>query len=281
MPGPKYTDPAISRLHYFGVALREAREAESVTQDAFAGLVPCDGSVVSRVETGDVEPSDRFLGAALKRFPALAEPVNVLRLSRKWEGAAGPVPKWFEDYLQAEHDAHTVRIWQPLLVPGPFQTHNYARELFQVEKPDLIDEGLDAHVAARLKRQAIFEKPKAPHTWVVLDEAVLHRRVGSAKVMHEQLLQLGDMSVRPSISLQVIPADSRVNPGLAGSFQIASVDGKPDMMLREAVVEDQTTERGRLVRKVTVVFERLRGYALACEASRDLILKVAEEKWNI
>jgi hypothetical protein len=140
---------------------------------------------------------------------------------------------------------------------------------------------LDEQVALRLGRQGIFDKPEPPNTLVVLDELVIQRLVGSPKVMHDQLLQLADMSARSYISVQVIPASSGVSPGLAGCFQIASVDGKPDLMLIEAVVEDQTTERGTFVRKVAVAFDRLRGFALPCAASRDLILKVAEEKWNV
>jgi hypothetical protein len=77
--------------------------------------------------------------------------------------------------------------------------------------------------------------------------------------------------------VQVIETKSGAHPGLAGSFQIASVHGKPDLMVMEAVVEDQTVERATLIQQVTVAFDRLRGYALSCAASRDLILELAEE----
>jgi hypothetical protein len=250
-----------------------------MSQGAFGATVPCDTSVVSRVEGGELAPSDAFIEATRRAFPDADWLVRFHLVSPKW-GRNQPIPRWFEDYLGAERDAHTLRIWQPLIVPGPFQTPDYARELFRVEQPDLTDEGLDEQVALRLARQSIFEKLDPPNTWVVHDELVLHRLIGSPKVMHDQLLQLADMSTRSYISVQVIPASTGVNPGLAGTFQIASVDGKPDLMLIEPVVEDQTTERSAFVRKVAVAFDRLRGFALPCAASRDLILKVAEDKWN-
>jgi DNA-binding transcriptional regulator YiaG len=278
MPAPKQLNPELSPLHYFGAEFRRVREAAKMSQGTFAATVPCDVSTVSRIEGGELGPNDAFVVAMLGAFPELAWLGRFYEASRKWSN--GPVPPWFEDYLRAETQAHTLRIWQPLIVPGPFQSSDYARELFKVEQPDLTNERLDEQVAARLERQNIFDKSEPPNTWVVLDEAVLHRCIGSAKVMHDQLLQMADMSLRSYVSLQVVPASSAVHPGLAGSFQIASVDGKPDLMLIEAVVEDQTTERGSFVRKVTVAFDRLRGFALSCAGSRDLILKVAEDKWN-
>jgi hypothetical protein len=45
-------------------------------------------------------------------------------------------------------------------------------------------------------------------------------------------------------------------------------------------VEGVTVERSALVSKSRLVFELVRSDALARNASRDLILKVAEERWN-
>ena len=32
------------------------------------------------------------------------------------------IPRWFEDWLNVEREATSLRIWQPLIVPGPLQT---------------------------------------------------------------------------------------------------------------------------------------------------------------
>jgi hypothetical protein len=45
-------------------------------------------------------------------------------------------------------------------------------------------------------------------------------------------------------------------------------------------VEDRTTEKRSLVRKAAVAFDRVRADALPRDASRDLILKVADERWK-
>jgi hypothetical protein len=251
-----------------------------MTQGAFAAIVPCDVSLVSRIEGGELAPNEAFVAAMRRTFPDRDWLVRFCEVSPRWNKTTG-VPKWFEDYLQHEREAHTLRLWHTSLIPGPFQTADYARELIRVVQPTATEERVDELVDARLARQRIFDGPDAPNTLVVLDEAVLHRCIGSVKIMHEQLVHLATISTRPTISVQVIEAGAGAHPGLAGSFQIASVHGKPDMMLVEAVVEDQTVERAAFVQRVAVTFDRLRGYALACAASRDLLLKLAEEIWNV
>ena len=53
-------------------------------------------------------------------------------------------------------------------------------------------------VTARMDRQRIFDRAGPPLFWAVLDEGVLRRRIGSAKVMHDQLVRLADLGERAS-----------------------------------------------------------------------------------
>ena len=162
--------------------------------------------------------------------------------------ADGPVPSWFEDWLEAEREAASLRIWSPVLVPGLLQTADYARALFLTAQADTSDDAIDALVAARLERQAIFKRRSPPHAVVVIDEAVLHRLVGSREIMLDQLGQLSAMSELSYISLQVVPSGNGANAGLSGAFDIASVDDLPGTLRMEGV-EDQTTDKRSLVRR--------------------------------
>ncbi len=112
-----------------------------------------------------------------------------------------------------------------------------------------------------------------------LDEAVLHRLIGSPQVMHDALVHIADLSQRPYAVVQVVPASNGANAGLAGAFDIAAADGMPETLRMEGV-EDQTMEKRSLVRKAAVAFDRVRGDALPRDTSRDLILKVADERWK-
>jgi hypothetical protein len=86
-----------------------------------------------------------------------------------------------------------------------------------------------------MQRQEVLSKNDPPHLWCVIDEGVVHRRIGGRKVMHDQLIHLAEMSEQPKVSVQVVPFE---------------------------------------------VFDTLRSEALPRGASRDLIMKVAEERWT-
>jgi hypothetical protein len=193
--------------------------------------------------------------------------------------ADGPVPTWFEDWLQAERGAQSLRLWSPTLIPGLLQTAEYARALFLAAQSDTSDDVIGALVAARLERQAILDRADPPDLVVVLDEAVLHRLIGSPQVMHDALVHIAELSQRPYAVVQVVPASNGANAGLAGAFDIAAADGMPETLRMEGV-EDQTMEKRSLVRKAAVAFDRVRGDALPRDTSRDLILKVADERWK-
>jgi hypothetical protein len=183
-----------------------------------------------------------------------------------------PVPTWFEDWLEAESKAHTLRIWQPLIIPGLLQTAEYARALFVAAGAD--DTKADELVAVRLERQSILCVAEPPHVVAVLDESVLRKLIGSPAIMSDQLTHLANIAERPNVSVQIVPADVGANAGLSGGFQLASCDGAPDVLRMEAI-EDVTDERRSLVRHAIRIFDLVRADALPRVASRALILEVA------
>jgi transcriptional regulator with XRE-family HTH domain len=271
-------DPETNPAAFLGGELRRARVAAGFSsQDALAAKLGFDRTVIAKAETGERPPTDDVLAAwcmACRLDDALFGRLVVL--ARR---ADGPVPTWFEDWLQAEGEAQSLRIWSPTLVPGLLQTAEYARALFLAEQTDTSDDAIDALVAARLERQTILDRAAPPDVVVVLDEAVLHRLIGTPQVMHDALVQVAEVSRRPYIVVQVVPASNGANAGLGGAFYIAAADGMPET-LQMVGVEDQTTEKRSLVRKAAVAFDRVRGDALPRDASRDLVLKVADEKWK-
>ena len=197
--------------------------------------------------------------------------MGLAKLARSGDG---PIPSWFESWLEAEREALTLRLWSPLLVPGLLQTSEYARALFVAAGAD--SDTADEMATARLERQAILEHPRPPHVVAVLDESVLHRLIGSPQVMADQLAHIADLAERPDIIVQVLQSDTGANAGLSGAFDLASGDGAPEVLRMEAV-EDVTAETRSLVRKAANIFDRVRADALPRTASRTLILEAAEQ----
>lgn len=272
-------DPRSDLGAWLGEELRGARtDAGYKSQDQLARELGFDRTVIVKAESGSRPPSEDVAAKIAEKFPGLANGlyVHLAGIARK---SNGPIPGWFADWLTREREATSVRIWQPIIVPGLLQTADYARALFIGERSNLGDDALDELVVARLARQGIFDKPEPPHLWTVLDEAVLHRLIGTPKTTYDQLVHLADMSERSYISIQVVPASVGAHAGLACAFMIGSLDGEPDVLLFEAV-EDQTIKDQEVIRKAAVAFDLVRGDTLSRAASQDLILKVAEEQWN-
>jgi hypothetical protein len=64
-----------------------------------------------------------------------------------------------------------------------------------------------------------------------------------------------------------------------GAFVIAELDDSPPVVCLETAAEGETLEDSATVAIVMLTFDNLRSKALPDEASREVIMKVAEERW--
>jgi transcriptional regulator with XRE-family HTH domain len=276
MPRPNGRDPETDPAAYLGQQLRKARLAAGfASQDALAAALGFERSTITKAESGARPPTDEVLDKWCEVCGISTEVREVLAgLTVVARRADGPVPTWFEDWLEFEIQARVLRIWQPLIVPGLLQTGDYARALFLAA--DVDSDKADEMVTARLARQGVFDRPAPPSMSVVLDESVLHRLIGSPQVMCDQLTRVARWSERPAMRIQVLPTGNGANAGLGGAINLAEGDGSQELLLTEAV-EDQTTERRFLIRKASDIFDLVRADALPRAASRALILEAAEQ----
>jgi hypothetical protein len=69
--------------------------------------------------------------------------------------------------------------------------------------------------------------------------------------------------------------------GLLGAFAVASFTGDtPGIVYLESPDQGQTSTNPDTVTTINLMFDTLREEALPRGASRDLIMKVAEERWT-
>jgi transcriptional regulator with XRE-family HTH domain len=278
MPRPNGRDPEADPAAYLGKLLRQARLAAGyASQDALAAALGFERSTITKAESGARAPTEEVFNKWCDVCGITSEYRDVLMgLTTLARHADGPVPTWFEDYLEIEGEAYAILVWQPIVIPGLLQTEDYARALFLAEEVDITK--TNEMVTARMARQAIFDKADPPQVVFVLDELVLHRLIGSPAIMAAQLAHICEMSERPDLSVHILPSENGANVGLFGGFFIASNEGRPDVVLMETV-EDQTTEKRTLVRKAQIVFDRVRRDALPRVASRAILLEAAE-RWK-
>ncbi len=172
-----------------------------MSQSELGALVPCDKSAVSRVEAGLTSPDEAFARACDAAFPQMGGWfIRFWQDSQTWGAAFPPALREF-----AAYEAEAVALWtfEHSLVPGLLQTEAYARAVLE-RHPHVTAEQVTERVAARLARQAL-DRDEPPLFWVLLDESVLHREIGGAKIMCDQLSQLADMARRPTVTVQVVP----------------------------------------------------------------------------
>jgi transcriptional regulator with XRE-family HTH domain len=269
-----------SPLRVFGAMLRHYRTKAEMTQEQLGALAYCSGDLVGKVENGERTPTKEFT-AACDGVPELntGGALTVLREQLREHLREQAVPGWFARFSDAEAQAHALRSYEPLLVPGLLQHEDYARAVLRGAQGNATDEQIEQQVAARLQRQDILTRESPPHLWVVIDEGVLHRSIGNPKTMLDQLWQLARMTDRPKVSIQVIPSGAGERTGLLGAFTIADHDGARILYL-ETATTGQVVEAPSIVSDAGLIFDTLRSEALPRGASKDLIMKVAEEKWT-
>jgi transcriptional regulator with XRE-family HTH domain len=266
-------DPETDPRARLGDELRRARLAAGFSsQEALAARLGFDRTVIAKAETGDRPPTPDVLAAWCQACGVDGE------LFERWavltRRTDGPVPTWFEGWLDTERKAHTLRLWSPVLLPGLLQTADYARALFLAMGMD--EDAAGEQVSVRLGRQDILDRADPPLVVAVIYEAVLHHLVGSPQVMHDALAHVAELPKRPNVSIQVVPIETGANAGLSGAFDLASGEGEPDV-LRMDGVEDVTMESRALVRKAAGIFVRVQADALPRAASQALILEAAEQ----
>jgi transcriptional regulator with XRE-family HTH domain len=269
------SDPAA----FLGDELRRARVAAGFSsQDALAARLGFDRTVITKAETGDRPPTVDVLTAWCQACRLDDELFG--RLAVLARRARGPLPPWFEGWPGFEAQAVALRTYEALLVPGLLQTEEYARAVLRGAQGDAGEDEIEQQVAARLQRQDILSRENPPRLWAVLDEGVLHRSIGGPKIMHDQLMHLARVPDRPKASVEVIPFDAGERAGLLGAFMIADQDGAGSILYLETATTGQMVDAPSAVRDAGLIFDTLRGEALPRAASRDLIVKVAEERWT-
>jgi transcriptional regulator with XRE-family HTH domain len=267
-------DSHVSAMAMFSEELRRARAKVGLTQDQLAEKVAYSPSLVAHVETGTRAPSADF---AARADEALSTGGLLSRLQPLVRGEA--YPAWFRDWVEIEREATSLRWFEPLLIPGLLQTEEYARAVLAAAHPASGDGEVDRLVSARMDRQSILTREHPPMLWVIIDEGVLTRPVGGARVMRAQIERLLAAVRLPKILLQIVPLSSGAHPGLAGQFAIASFDGSPDVAYLDNALAGQMIERTDDITRVALLYDILKAEALSPRASVDLVRK-ALEQWT-
>ena len=212
-----HEEPAVTgasptvRQRELGKRLRELRNQHNLTVEEVAKAF-CSATKISRLETGARRPNPRDV-RDLCRLYGLDESTTarLMRLARD-----AREPGWwtkYEDldldpYIGLEQDATAITCFSVYYIPGLLQTADYARAVISAIAPKMAPDILNS--ASKLGCDAsscLDDDPPRYH--VLLDEAVLRRRVGGSAVMTAQLDKVLDTQRQAKAIIRVIPFEYR------------------------------------------------------------------------
>ncbi|MFJ5608744.1 helix-turn-helix domain-containing protein [Streptomyces sp. NPDC093221] len=193
--------------------LREARLDAGLTKREVAARCGWSEAKSGRIENARTAPSDQDIRAWCRACGAEALAPDLVAENRQADSMYVQWRRLQRTGLQQlqrasvplyESTTH-FRVYCSNVIPGFLQTPGYAAALLRAIAtfrglPDDVDEA----VAARLDRSQIIRK-RGKTFAIVVEESVLHHRLGDASVMAGQLGSLLSAMDLPAVSLGIVP----------------------------------------------------------------------------
>lgn len=283
-------NPTLGRI-LLGQELRKLRDDMGLTAEQIAEHMETKQPWITRIESGKRGIQIRDLRRLLDLYEVTdeAERERLLALgrrprqSRTWlRPYKDSIPPRYAEYIRLEEAAATIKNYENATVPGLLQTEPYARDVLGNGVGEISAAEVDVRVTVRMQRQErILDRKDPPRIWMILDEAVLHRRVGGNTVMIEQLDRLLEFGRRSRCTLQVVPYAVGAYPGTAGSFAMLDF-GHPNaspVPYVETVVGDLYPQKHAEIDTCSLAWEHLVAKAAAPDESARLIADIKQREY--
>lgn len=270
---------ATLRAQWLGQQLRQLRLANDVKLEDAAEYIHRSRATMGRFETGEypvrwpdvVALLDLYGVADSQRRNALLQLSEDVWQKGWWDGYADDIVSWLIDYVWLESRAESIRTFDVTPVQGLLQTRAYAEAMIRAADSGASDDQVRRWIDLRMDRQQVLAGEGAPWLRVLLDEAVLHRKVGGAATMAGQLRYLSECMDRSNIEVRVLPFDAGAHASPDGAFRILTM---PDPLPEVGYVESpagtiyvETPESDRLAS----LYDKLWGAALDADETAEWI----------
>ncbi|KAB2351782.1 helix-turn-helix domain-containing protein [Actinomadura rudentiformis] len=278
------------RQRRLGVALRRLREEVELSTDDVGWRLGWSASKVSRIETARIGVRESDLKRMLKLYGAterIRGELLALAEAASKKGWWGDYPELRDDqaaYIALEDEADSVLAFESQVVNGLLQTEGYARRLILgwdevMPRPPA---AIERYVQVRLRRQQLIEPPRSLPLTVVLDEAVLLRRVGDNGVMRQQLERLVELAALPNVDLLVLPLDADHGAGLSTFILLEYAPAYEVQFPAMVHIESRTSSQIQdetLAHEYRREFQWLVERSLDAQQSIEFIHRVNAERW--
>lgn len=197
-----------------GARLRELRKDAGLSARALAAATGQHFTRVSKIEHGVQAPGDHDIRdwcracAAVHQIPdliATARAVESSYLEFRRQARSGMRRVLGPHTVQLYEDTHLFRVYEHNVIPGLFQTAEYAEAMLSFWVGFLnTPNDIQAAVAARMERQhVIYQRDK--QFSVILEEQALRTWFGTAETQAGQLDRLLAIMSLPTVTLGIVP----------------------------------------------------------------------------
>lgn len=262
-------EPGSGVVVAFGRQLKLLRARAGLDRTEFGKRVGYAAQSVASFEQGRRIPQPRFID----RADDVLDAGGVLK-ALKEEVARAQYPAFFRDAARLEAKAAALSVYAVSAVSGLLQTEEYARAVFQMQRPLLDDDVIAQRLEARMVRQNVFDRRPAPLMSFVIEESVLRRPLGGKKVMRDTLEQVLVTGQLRNVEIQVMPTDRADHAGLGGPFTLIDT-AKGQRIAYTEVQDDSRLYTGvRKIRELEARYGILRSQALTPTESSALIVEL-------
>lgn len=240
------------------LALRDAREAAGYTQLHVAEEMEWSLSKVIRIENGDVSIAPNDLRALLG-YLGIRDKATVAAMltDAKIARTRSSKPWWhdpryreflsdaFRKLIEYEAEAVAIRYYNVHFLPGPLQTPDYSEALLRMWAEEMPADQIAARVEARrLRHEALLQRLGHFELFLLLDESVLLRPIGSYKIFADQLRLLHRLATAGEARIRMIPFDPVTPLTNNASFDLVSLseDDGGLLLYRENGLSDELIE---------------------------------------
>jgi transcriptional regulator with XRE-family HTH domain len=264
------------RQRELGTRLRQLRAGMGLTVEEVGEKLLCSATKISRMETGARRPTLRDVRDLCELYDVdeqtSAEFMDLAKKARE--------PGWWAQYddlkldpfIGLEQDATSITSFTAYYLPALLQTEEYARAVIKAIAPRMDPEVQEQRVAARLRRQQLLGQNNPVRYRVLLDEAALHRCVGSSAIMVAQLNKVLELEGAAKTTVQIIPFDVGAHAAQDSNFVLLEFgEALPPVVFVEGLVNNLYQERKDELNRYREAVENLRDSALT---PRDSVLRI-------
>jgi transcriptional regulator with XRE-family HTH domain len=267
-----------------GQMLRQVREGAGLSAEGLARKLGFSLTTISRMENGLRTSSTtdviQYVVMCGLRERELRPIVEFARMAERKQGyylSDMRMGGSLQSLISHETTAERSITYQPQVVHGLLQTPDYARAIVTAISPDLTEQRVSAVVRTRSERQRILSLPNSACFTFYLHEHALRLRVGSDKIMHEQLLHIVLTAALDNITVRVIPSAAGERSVFGGAFSLMDFrQYRPMVYLDNLRVGGLILEDSGGVRSYRELMPVLADVALDESHSREFVAELAD-----